>query len=240
MKVLVVEDSMHAMLAAELIMKRYGIVVDKATDGKVGVNKGTVNHYDLILMDIGLPYLNGIEATHQIKASGSLAKIVGLTANLKAQSKATLIDCGMTIAYEKPLLPFTIGDIANRFNWYIPENECVLLDKLPALDSERELKIRWEVIETVEEARQAGLNELLTAKQILRDNFEANDWSGLADSTIKIQNLALKMGTLRLSLTSCWLHKALTTNKTINSDIANHYYQLFNNSIDLYLDAYNK
>ena len=114
MKALVVEDLLPAFIAAKAILSQYGFEVDKAVDGVEGTEKATSNNYTLILMDICLPKMNGIEATKAIREAGVDAPIFALSANLGEHKRETLIDAGMQAGYEKPqqLIKFLIFFIA--------------------------------------------------------------------------------------------------------------------------------
>lgn len=240
MKTLVVEDTVPAMMATTLILSRYGFEVDKAVDGREAVEKATKGEYALILMDIGLPYIDGIEATRQILAAGTSANIVGLTANLRANPRDKLTACGMKMVYEKPLLPFLIADILYRFRWMAPKNERSLVDKLPAMDSEAEIEIRWDVpLDIAEMVRQEGIEDIRLFKSTLNAGFDCEDWHKLQSDALKLSEAVSKMGTLRLALTSFWLHTVLNE-ITVNRERVSHYYGLLSDSLDLYLVVYEK
>ncbi len=80
-KVLLVEDHTMTRMGLTLVLeKAEGIeLVDEAEDGLSGVQKALELDVDVILMDIGLPNIDGIEATKRIKESGSDSKILIFT-----------------------------------------------------------------------------------------------------------------------------------------------------------------
>lgn len=239
MNVLIVEDSLPAMIGTALILGKYGFEIDKAVDGKEGVEKGTSEQYDLIAMDIGLPHIDGIEASRQITAAGLNSRIVGLTANLRAQSRETLLGCGMNIAYEKPLTPLIIADIFNRFHWIPTTDEDKFIDQLPGLDTFDDIKTRWEDLPTVESARKKNINQVRQLRDSLETKFSNADWPGLLLETENLHTYASQIGTLRLTLACSWLNHALKSS-TVDQEKVKFLFKLMLKSLEEYLSTHNK
>jgi len=66
-RILVIEDENLMNRTIEFQLKKDGYEVDTALDGKSGIAKVEANYYDLIILDIMLPYLNGLEILAKIK-----------------------------------------------------------------------------------------------------------------------------------------------------------------------------
>ena len=66
-RILVIEDENLMNRTIEFQLKKDGYEVDTALEGKTGIAKIEANHYDLIILDIMLPYLNGLEILAKIK-----------------------------------------------------------------------------------------------------------------------------------------------------------------------------
>jgi DNA-binding response OmpR family regulator len=66
-RILVIEDENLMNRTIEFQLKKDGHEVDTALDGKTGIAKVEANYYDLIILDIMLPYLNGLEILAKIK-----------------------------------------------------------------------------------------------------------------------------------------------------------------------------
>ncbi len=108
-KILVVEDNEDNMLLVKSIFQGYDYIIIEATDGVKGVELAIKEKPDLILMDVQLPDINGLEATRRIRASeaGGEIPIVALTSLAMAGDKERAVAAGCTGYIEKPIDPDT-------------------------------------------------------------------------------------------------------------------------------------
>ena len=108
LRVLVVEDNATNRLIATRILEVLGAEVDTADDGAAGVAAAANIDFDVIFMDIQMPGMDGVEATHRIRRLGSPAAttpIVAMTANVMKHQVRTYLAAGMDGAVAKPLNP---------------------------------------------------------------------------------------------------------------------------------------
>jgi PAS domain S-box-containing protein len=106
LRVLVVEDNPTNRLITSLMLKSVGVEVSTADDGEQGVEAATTSRFDLILMDIKMPGIDGVEATRRIRASPTVARetpIVALTANTAPSQRALYLEAGMNGVIPKPV-----------------------------------------------------------------------------------------------------------------------------------------
>jgi len=105
MKILYVEDNDDNIYMLERRLKRSGFTVMIARDGAQGVAMATSELPDLILMDLGLPVLDGWEATRQIKAAPDTKHIpvIALTANAMTGDKEKAMAAGCDDFDTKPV-----------------------------------------------------------------------------------------------------------------------------------------
>jgi len=114
MKILYVEDNDDNIYMLEKRLKRAGFTVMIARDGAQGVAMAAAELPDLILMDLGLPVLDGWEATRRIKAAPQTKHIpvIALTANAMTGDREKAIAAGCDDADTKPVdLPRLLGKI---------------------------------------------------------------------------------------------------------------------------------
>nr|WP_294511155.1 response regulator [uncultured Rhodopila sp.] len=112
LRVLVVEDNPTNRLVALRLLERLGHQPDSATDGAAAITMLNLKAYDLILMDVMMPGLDGLTATRRIRAAeppGCLVAIVGLTAGSRAGSLADCLDSGMDAVTTKPVTLASLG-----------------------------------------------------------------------------------------------------------------------------------
>lgn len=112
-RILVAEDEPVNREVLGLLIADVGIAPDFAPDGEAAVTFATRTRYDLILMDIQMPKLNGVEATCAIRALPGCAKIpiVATTANAFAEDRAECLAAGMNDHLAKPIDPDALYDM---------------------------------------------------------------------------------------------------------------------------------
>lgn len=115
-RVLAVDDDPdnREVLAAMLSSagRRWSFLVDFAFNGAEAVEKAAATRYDIILMDISMPEMDGLTASRRIRESGSSrdAPIVAVTAHAMVGDREALLSRGMSGYLAKPVLPFQLHD----------------------------------------------------------------------------------------------------------------------------------
>ena len=109
-KILLVEDEEKLARMVELELKYEGYQVDKAADGRTGLDMAQTGDYDLILLDIMLPALNGMEVLRRLRRE-SLVPVIMLTARDTGMDKVAGLDAGADDYITKP---FAIEELLAR------------------------------------------------------------------------------------------------------------------------------
>ncbi|MBN2650855.1 MAG: response regulator transcription factor [Spirochaetales bacterium] len=109
-KILVIEDEDYLSRFLELELRHEGYLVDICEDGLAGYNKVLDDDYDLILLDLMLPGLNGLEVCRRIRQRSNVPVII-LTAKDDVMDKVTGLDVGANDYLTKP---FAIEELLAR------------------------------------------------------------------------------------------------------------------------------
>jgi len=109
-KILLVEDEEKLARFVELELTHEGYQVDKAFDGRTGLEKAESGGYDLVLLDIMLPALNGIEVLRRLRKTHD-TPVIMLTARDAVMDKVTGLDMGADDYVTKP---FSIEELLAR------------------------------------------------------------------------------------------------------------------------------
>ena len=108
MKILVIEDNPQNMKLLTFVLKKYGHDVIEAFCGLEGVEKANHLSPELILMDIQLPDIDGLEATKRIRESGQKTPIIAITSYAMAGDREKVMSAGCDGYFEKPINPLLI------------------------------------------------------------------------------------------------------------------------------------
>lgn len=107
-KVLLAEDVSANIALFRAVLGKAGYQVAVAPDGAMAVEMASAMPPDIILMDIGLPKLDGLEAARRIRAAGVAAPIFALTAEDDAKTRRDCAEAGMNGYLSKPLSPVAL------------------------------------------------------------------------------------------------------------------------------------
>jgi PAS domain S-box-containing protein len=118
-RILLVEDNLMNQIIAQTYLEQAGVQVDKASNGKEALDKISSNTYDLILMDIQMPVMDGFEATKIIRKQKKEIKIIALTANAIKGDKEKYLAAGMNDYLSKP---FNKSDLMRKIIDLLPES----------------------------------------------------------------------------------------------------------------------
>jgi len=114
-QVLVAEDYDVNRMLIQALLNTHGIDPDFAENGKEAVEKVVQNHYDLILMDINMPVMDGLAATRLIRDRKGKMPIIALTANALSGDRERFMNLGMNEHLTKPLDADLLVEMLERF-----------------------------------------------------------------------------------------------------------------------------
>ena len=125
-RVLVVEDNKINQKVASRILEKMGCQVDVATDGASAIRSVEANSYDVLLMDLSMPGIDGMETTRRIRTMpGAKASvpIVALTASASPEIRAECLAAGMNDFLGKPMELEAVRSAVDRWRRAAPAPE---------------------------------------------------------------------------------------------------------------------
>ena len=114
-RVLLAEDNPINALLARTLLEREGCKVDRVADGEQAVAAASAGAYDLILMDLRMPGLSGVDAARALRSKGVASPIAALTADAFDEDKRACLAAGMDDFLVKPLTQEALRDALKRW-----------------------------------------------------------------------------------------------------------------------------
>ncbi|MCH2066985.1 MAG: response regulator [Shimia sp.] len=117
--ILIVDDNKTNRKLIEIFLNRLGVTHHSASDGEQAVECYRDVHPDLVLMDVSMPVMNGLDATREIRrlegANGDFrTHIIGLTAHSAPEDRAACLDSGMNAHMAKPIKLSQLKDVISQ------------------------------------------------------------------------------------------------------------------------------
>ena len=105
LRVLVAEDSPDNQDLIQILLNQRGVASTVVDDGRAAIERALVERYDVILMDMQMPVVDGYEATRRLREMGYAGPIVALTANAMRHDRDKCLGAGCTDFLSKPIDP---------------------------------------------------------------------------------------------------------------------------------------
>jgi len=121
-RILIVDDDDEIRDLLEFDVSQSGYFVDTASDGKEGLQKALNNSYDLILLDVMMPKMNGFDVCKNIRKATISIPVLMLTAKGTINDKTIGFDCG---ADDYLVKPFDIQEVLLRIRVLLRRNQVV-------------------------------------------------------------------------------------------------------------------
>ena len=122
LNVLVVDDSLDNQLFISKILTLAGARVENANNGRQGIEKANQGHFDVILMDLQMPEMDGYEATKELRRQNYERPIIALTAHAMKEERKRCLESGFNEHITKPVdrkfLIRTLAELKNHSQFY--------------------------------------------------------------------------------------------------------------------------
>ena len=137
--ILLVDDGHTNRKLAGLILSRLGLTYEEACNGKEAIEKIAVDHFDVVLMDISMPVMDGLTAAGLLRKHGITTPMVALTALASPEERQRCLDGGFTDFLPKPIRTEKLIEILQQF---IPLDETAAQDEVSKTANEHSIELR--------------------------------------------------------------------------------------------------
>jgi DNA-binding response OmpR family regulator len=194
MKVLLIEDSPRLQKSIQTGLRKSGFAVDVVGDGKEGLWKAESSEYDVIILDLMLPGLDGLSVLQQLRSKGKKTHILILTAKDTVENRVSGLKSG---ADDYLVKPFAFEELVARVQAlcrrnYSTKTTSILIGDLEIDTSNRSVTRKGHSIELT--AREYMLLEYLASRKgqvISRNEIEEHIYDDLADPMSNVVDSAI-------------------------------------------------
>lgn len=217
MRILIVEDEIHLAEALTQILKKQNYSVDAVHDGSAGLDYAMSGIYDLILLDIMMPEMDGITVLKKLRGTGNATPVIMLTAKGELPDKVAGLDYGADDYIAKPFaseeLLARMRAALRRKGEVMPEDALKFGDvelntstlKLSVKDKDMKLNLKEsELLELMIVRKQA-----VTSKELIIEKL----WG--FDSDAEYNNVEVYISFLRKKLTFLGSSVRITTIRSV-------------------------
>jgi len=214
-RILLVEDNPVNQLVAQGILKKFGLKADLAGNGYEALSALEMIKYDLVLMDVQMPELDGLETTRRIRALANpqwaSLPIIAMTAHAREEDRQECLSAGMNDYLSKPVNPKRLGQLLMRWLPDSGEAKVEASAPSPTTTAVKELNgtsvfRREALLENVmgdeslaRAVAAAGMQDLKEGGQKLLEALERSDPEGSYPIAHTIKGVAFNLGAERLS-----------------------------------------
>lgn len=198
---------MTNQLVAKALLAKLGCDVELAVNGLEAIDLVSRRSFDLVLMDVSMPVMDGIEATRRLRRQGVTLPIVALTANAGTEERQRLLAAGMTDCLTKPAatpaLRATLAAVLTAEHGRVHQMSESPLDPV-ALDTMRE-EIGDETLAVIVAAAR---DDLVRRSERCRQALLAGDREGARASAHAVKGVAGSIGAKILQQTAAGIEDA--------------------------------
>lgn len=168
MRILIVDDEYNLADAIASRLKKENYLIDISQDGQTGLDNALLGIYDLIILDIMLPYINGIDILKEIKKSNINSKVIMLSAKSMLDDKLLGFNIGADDYLTKP---FHMEELIARVNVQLRKNENLKdSETINYDDLELNLKTTKITCQTTGESIQMMCKEFLLLEYLMQNH----------------------------------------------------------------------
>lgn len=195
-KVLLVDDNQTNLMLGKMLLEKHGLTVQTASNGQEAVDIAADVNFDLVLMDISMPIMDGIAATKEINGNENPPPIVALTANVRDDLIEKYQTEGFRGYLRKPLEPLALLTELNLWLKPSPMGLVGTIDSEKALSNTSILEALWSQIgeENFERVRELFLDETKRRINVLLGAWVRRDLEALRKEAHTISSSVASFG----------------------------------------------
>lgn len=213
MKILLVEDEKQLSEALSQILMKNKYLVDAVLDGEDGLNYGLTDVYDVIILDIMLPKINGLDILRTLRKNGISKPVILLTAKGSIEDKIIGLDAGADDYLPKPFSP---EELLARLRALTRRNGDFINDNILELGDIKLNLLTYEM-EVLDNSITLTLKEFEILKYFMqrpkivvsKDDLITKLWG--FDSEVEYNNIEVYISFLRKKLAYVDSHVKITT-----------------------------
>lgn len=195
---LLVDDEEFNLHLLKNILKKWGVSFSEATNGKLAKELASEKMFDLIFMDVRMPFMDGFEASKQILNHRPATKIIALTAANNQEDIQKSKEAGMLGLLQKP---FTEAELLGLVTKFFPENP-----DNPIISVEPHIPVNPEELEKMSGSDKKFFKEMIkifiksseNALQTMKKSIATQDWDAIGEAAHKLAAPAKHMAALYL------------------------------------------
>ena len=192
-RLLLAEDTVQLQRLAALLIEKCGLQIDIANNGREALEMGVENQYGLILMDMQMPEMDGIEATRALRQQGCETPVVALTANVMQKHQEAFRIAGCSGFLSKPIRRADLYEVLKE---HFPERVADAVQEaatenvaVPAPSDDEDLSSLID-----EEMWQEFWDYLSEAEGDMQQAFESQSWDQLRGVAHAIKGMGSSYG----------------------------------------------
>jgi PAS domain S-box-containing protein len=217
LKILIVEDNDINRLVINKMMKDWGLKIDNAINGVDAINKINENNYDIILMDIEMPEMNGYQCIREIRTNLPSPKnnvaVMAMTAHANKKERDKCIQLGMNDYISKPFDPFDLKQKIAALSNHKDNNSCELEPEFlepVKIEVTTERITNLDYLRVLAEDNESFFTDfiklfLTNTPEILTDlnnQLELKNWEGVRQAAHKVKPSLNYLGMKKANLTA--------------------------------------
>ncbi|NTS76962.1 response regulator [Catenovulum sp. SM1970] len=194
-RILLAEDNKDNQALIKLMLGQQDIELDIVENGELAVEACLLNEYDLVLMDMQMPVMGGLEATSMIRDAGVDIPIIALTANVMKDDLAQYFASGCDDTIAKPIDQSVFyKKIANYLSQM--DDHCELSEKITQSDAYQEIKTTFinnipEHLANLQQAKQdANWSELISRCHLIKGCAGSFGFNALSKHAAELESVA--------------------------------------------------